>query len=48
MLNGYQLHLLIDELERLPADSRTETMRRIIEAARHAIRLRGYLYFVGD
>jgi hypothetical protein len=48
MLNCYQLHLLIDELEHLSADSTSEAVRRISEAAGRAIRLRGYLYFVGD
>lgn len=48
MLNGYQLRLLIDELEHVPDESMTEAMRSVAEAAARAICLRGYLYFVGD
>jgi hypothetical protein len=48
MLNIYQLRLLIDELQALPQDLSSHTVKRLEEAAHVAIRSRGYLYFVGD
>lgn len=48
MFNCYQLNILIGELEDLSADSTTGAVNRITEAARRAIHLHGYLYFVGD
>lgn len=48
MLNPFQLGVLIDELEALPADMATDTVSDVVAAAREAIKLRGYLYFIGD
>ncbi|MFD2421862.1 hypothetical protein [Amycolatopsis pigmentata] len=48
MLNPYQLGVLVRELESLPGDQTTAAVSRVIDAAERAIRLRGYLYFIGD
>lgn len=48
MLNAYQLGVLVRELESLPGDQATAAISRVIDAAERAIRLRGYLYFIGD
>lgn len=48
MLNVYQLRRLIDELAEIQDDQYKEVAAKLSEAAERAIRLRGYLYFVGD
>jgi hypothetical protein len=48
MMNVYQLRLLISEIEDLTEELRLPIVIRLRDAADHAIKLRGYLYFVGD
>jgi hypothetical protein len=48
MLNPYQLGILVKELESLPDNRTTEVVARVTDAAQRAIRLQGYLYFLGD
>lgn len=48
MLNIIQMRQLIDELANVKDDKYREAATKLSEAAERAIRLRGYLYFVGD
>lgn len=48
MLNTIQLERLIEELDGLPPEQRSNTVRQVQNAAHDAIRLRGYLIFAGD
>ncbi|MCP2163560.1 hypothetical protein [Goodfellowiella coeruleoviolacea] len=48
VLNPFQLTILIEEITALPPDAVNGTITRILDAAEHAIRLRGYLFFSGD
>lgn len=48
MLNRFQLQVLIDEIGDLPTEAVTDGVSGIVVAAERAIRLRSYLYFLGD
>ncbi|MFE0099837.1 hypothetical protein [Streptomyces sp. NPDC059009] len=48
MFNAMQLKRFVEELNRLPAEKKNSTVRKLIAAAEFAIASFGYLYFVGD
>ncbi|GLF94988.1 hypothetical protein [Streptomyces yaizuensis] len=48
MFNTPQLVRLVAELEELPDEEKTPVVRQVIDQAHQAIRLSGYLYFIGD
>ncbi|MFH9892400.1 hypothetical protein [Streptomyces luteogriseus] len=47
MFNEVQLKRFVAELDRLPADQKNSTVRKLVAAAEFAIASHGYLFFVG-